>query len=658
MKFVAFAAAAACVAAALGVPSAAAAAAPLSAYGELPTIESITISPDGARLAVAVTTGEQRALQIKTIPDGQTKTYLVGDAKVRELDWVGPDHVIITTSRTGKVRDAIGPRGEYLLGFDLEIATGEVHPLLAERPGRPMIGTHIHSKDSGKVAATLNILAGLPQVRDIEGSPTLFLPGVSFPDRRGVFTFFKADLATGDAHLVEIGDSRTVDMVLGADGAVVAKADYDPDGGVWTLKMRQNGGWKALRTIEAKVDIPKLVGLGRDGRSVLIGERGDLGYVLREVSPEGVWSAPLDAAEADGVVFDPSSFRMIGLHALAQDEDRYTFFDPQDQAAWNTVKGAFKGDRVELESWTADRRKIVVLVDSATLGQAYALVDLDTKRATWLGARYQRLQPEDIGPVRPIRFKARDGLDLTGYLTTPHGKTPKALPLVVFPHGGPAARDRLAFDWWAQAMASRGYAVLQVNFRGSEGFGWPFLQAGFGEWGRKMQTDLSDGVNFLAGEGVIDPKRVCIVGGSYGGYAALAGAAFDGAVYRCAVSVAGPSDLRRFVDWSKSQSGERAFRYWTRFMGAEDSRDPVLAQISPAAHADQIAAPVLLIHGRDDTVVPLEQSEIMAAALRKAGKPAELVMLTGADHWLSRGDTRLQTLEATMAFVEKYNPPD
>jgi acetyl esterase/lipase len=657
MRFVELAAAVACAIASLCMPSAAPAA-PLAAYGELPSIEWIEISPDGARLAVAVAAGEQRALQIKTVPDGQTKTYLLGAAKVRRLDWVGPDHVIITTSRTGRIANVTGPRQEHYLGFDLNVATGEVHPLLERRPGRPMIGTHIHSEDSGKVSATLNVLVGAPQVRDIAGSPTLFLPGVSFPDRRGVFTLFQADLKTGEAHLAEIGDRYTADMVLGADGQAAAKADYEPESGRWTLKMRQAGGWKAIRTVEAKLEAPELVGLGRDGLSVLVGEMGEQGFVLREVSPEGVWSEPLDTADADGVVFDPSTYRMIGLHALVQDDDRYTFFDPQDQKAWDTVRGAFKGDRVQLESWSDDRRKIVVLVDSATLGQAYALVDLATKRANWLGARYQRLGEEDIAPVRAIRFKARDGLDLTGYVTTPHGRAPKGLPLVVFPHGGPAARDSLEFDWWAQGMASRGYAVLQVNFRGSEGFGWPFVQAGFGEWGRKMQTDLSDGVKFLADQGVIDPTRVCIVGASYGGYAALAGAAFDPSVYRCAVSVSGPSDLGRFVDWSKSQQGEPAFRYWTRFMGAEDSHDPVLAQISPAAHADQVAIPVLLIHGRDDTVVPLEQSEIMAAALRKAGKPVELVVQKGADHWLSRGDTRLETLEAAIGFVKRYNPPD
>jgi len=308
-------------------------------------------------------------------------------------------------------------------------------------------------------------------------------------------------------------------------------------------------------------------------------------------------------------------------------------------------------------SCTKDQTQIVVRVDSKTAGPAYSLVDLKARSADWLGDEYQGLAAADVSPVETVSYKAADGLQLTGYLTLPKGRDPKNLPLVVFPHGGPAARDNPGFDWWAQAMASRGYAVLQVNYRGSDGFGWKFLSAGFGQWGRKMQTDLSDGVRHLAAKGTIDPKRVCIVGGSYGGYAALAGAALDRGVYRCAASFWGVSDLRKMIFYSRAMQGLAAQRYWTRFMGADDLKDPVLAQYSPLAHVADVDIPVLLIHGRDDTVVPLEQSQLMADALQKAGKPVELVVQKGADHWLSRGDTRLAMLQAVTTFLEKNNPP-
>jgi dipeptidyl aminopeptidase/acylaminoacyl peptidase len=225
-------------------------------------------------------------------------------------------------------------------------------------------------------------------------------------------------------------------------------------------------------------------------------------------------------------------------------------------------------------------------------------------------------------------------------------------------HGGPAERDTAEFDWWSQALATQGYAVLQPNFRGST-VDSSFKAAGYGEFGRKMQTDLSDGVRYLVNEGIADPARVCIVGASYGGYAALAGATLDTGVYRCAVSVAGISDIQRML---YREGGDRmadgtAVRYWDRFMGVKGPRDPVVDAISPIKHIAAVSIPVLLIHGKDDTVVPYEQSSVIYAALRHAGKPVEMVTLAHEDHWLSRSQTRRQMLEESVRFLRAHNPP-
>jgi dipeptidyl aminopeptidase/acylaminoacyl peptidase len=230
----------------------------------------------------------------------------------------------------------------------------------------------------------------------------------------------------------------------------------------------------------------------------------------------------------------------------------------------------------------------------------------------------------------------------------------------VLPHGGPAARDTADFNWWSQALAEQGYAVLQPNYRGST-VSQGFLQAGFGQWGRRMATDLSDGVRYLAAQGTIDAARVCIVGASYGGYAALAGVTLDPSVYRCAVSVAGLSDLKRMLRWiddKYGQSGNRPQRFWDRFMGVKGPDDAALDGISPIKHLDAVSVPVLLIHGRDDTVVPYEKSDVMYDALRRAKKQVGLVTLKHGDHWLSRGETRLQMLQASVDFLRANNPPD
>jgi dipeptidyl aminopeptidase/acylaminoacyl peptidase len=211
----------------------------------------------------------------------------------------------------------------------------------------------------------------------------------------------------------------------------------------------------------------------------------------------------------------------------------------------------------------------------------------------------------------------------------------------------------------AQSLASRGYAVLQPNFRGSIGFGRAFLEAAYGEWGRKMQTDLSDGITHLAGRGMVDPSRVCIMGGSYGGYAALAGVTLQRDIYRCAVAIAPVSDVQEFLGWRVSRGGrENAdYRYWTRYLGVDAHTDARLREISPQRAAANGTAPVLLIHGRDDTVVPYAQSTGMRNALANAGRSVQLVDLRAEDHWLSSEPTRIQTMQAAVAFIEQHNPP-
>jgi dipeptidyl aminopeptidase/acylaminoacyl peptidase len=224
------------------------------------------------------------------------------------------------------------------------------------------------------------------------------------------------------------------------------------------------------------------------------------------------------------------------------------------------------------------------------------------------------------------------------------------------PHGGPGARDYPGFHWWAQAFASRGYAVLQPNFRGSTGYGAAFARAGDGEWGRKMQSDISDGLAFLVQQGIADPRRACIVGASYGGYTALAGVTLQKNLYRCAVSVAGISDPAEMISTDARESGSNATLI--RVLRKEVGSGKDLRAVSPRRFAASADAPILLVHGKDDIVVNYAQSAKMAEKLRDADKPVEFLTLPGQDHWLSKGETRLAMLEAVIAFVQKHNPAD
>ena len=622
----------------LGFLLAPAMAAPLEAYGKLPTIEQVAISASGKHLATVTTNGEQRLIVVKEVATGKLVAGANGGAlKVRAIRFAGDDHLLVVTSVTASAAYVISPRREWLLANLIDLKTGKIRPLMRD------------------AEQSMNTVQGLPEVRTVNGEPVVVLQGVHFKSDRGVLSLFRINPKRGTSELLEAGSNDTIDWLVDPSGAPIAQEMYNDRSGRWNLRFRTRAGWRDGEVVEGKLERPYLMGQGRQPGSVLVGGY-DGGWVEMQVA-DGVRGEAIKALDDQAPIFDPATGLLIGHYALVGDEPRYSFLDPKDERVWKAIVAAFPADRVYRIDWSDDRSKIIVLSDSPTDGPAYALVDLATKKATWLGPQFEGLTAADISPQQAIRYKAADGLELTGYLTMPRGKAAANLPLVVFVHGGPAARDTPGFDWWAQGMASRGYAVLQVNFRGSDGLGHPLLEAGYGQWGRKMQTDLSDGVRHLARQGIIDPARVCIVGASYGGYAALAGATLDRGVYRCAASVSGPSDLRRMVDWSADRSGHTARRYWIRFMGAKDLRDPVLGQISPAAFADKVEIPILMIHGRDDTVVPLEQSRIMAEALKKAGKRYELLVQPGEDHWLSRGETRLQTLKAVVSFLETHNPP-
>ncbi len=615
-----------------------AAAAPLEAYGRLPSIEAAVVSPDGTSLAVVVSDGAKRTIVVQDIASGTTKLRgFVGDQKVRGLQWAGNAHLALTTTSTENALFLQSGFREWAFGNVIDVAGKKIKPMMPPGP------------------ASMQVIFGPPAVRVIGGRPMIFVQGIALEGDRGALSVFRIDPQSGVNRMIRRGAAETQSWLIGPDGEPTAQELYNGGSGEWTLRVRTAEGWRDLATKTAMIERPYLIGMGRDASSVLYGDKDEGGrWIWKEAPLDGGPVRELPAAEDEDATIRAVDGRLIGQYSLVGDEARYTLYDPADARAWAAIAEGFGAARLGLASWSQDRRKMVVLVDQPAEPPAFALIDMTTREAIRIGDQYAGLTAADIGAKTALRFKAADGTALSGYLTLPPGRKAGNLPLIVLPHGGPAARDRPGFDWWAQGMASRGYAVLQVNYRGSAGLGRAFTEAGYGQWGRKMQTDLSDGVRHLATQGAIDPKRVCIVGGSYGGYAALAGATIDREPYRCAVSLAGISDLRRMVG---GETGPER-RYWKRFMGADGASDPILAEISPITHVDKVTIPLLLIHGKDDTVVPLEQSQIMAEAMRKAGKPVELLVMTGEDHWLSRGETRQQMLKATMAFIEKHNPPN
>lgn len=628
---------------AVGSPPMARAAPAVVDYGRLPDVEDIGLSPDGTRLVFAGGAGDDRILQVVKL--GENKPILtvnVGKIKLRHLSWVDDDHLLIVTSTTSDLPfGVIGPRSEFEFAYVYDVTTRKL--------------VHLQPPDNGTRA--LNVVLGVPFVRVTEGHTRVFFVAETFNSGQGQASLLSYDLATQATRIVDEGEPGTRDYMVDRNGVEVAANIWRE--GRWHVRLRVNGEWRALPGADFSIDgPPTMMGLGPLGQAVLFVGRveGKNGWHALSLS-DGAW-LPVNYV-GDELLNDPQTGLGLGLR---RETDHYifSFFDPALQKTWEAIQRGFPGEQVDFVSVSRDRKKVVVKVFGQTNGAAYMLVDMNTGHADLISDMYANITPDQVANTRAVAYTAGDGMQIPAYLTLPKGRAARNLPLVVVPHGGPQARDDLQFDWIAQALASRGYAVLQPEYRGSLGLSNDLFRAGFGQWGRKMQTDLSDGVRFLAAQGVIDPKRVCIAGASYGGYAALAGVTLDPGIYRCAVDISGPADLKQLVQYSADRSAAKkaTVAFWDRYMQAEAQKDPTYGEISPIRHVDKISVPVMIIHGRDDTVVPFQQSQWMVDAMKAAGKPVEFVALAGEDHWLSRSATRQQMLTAMVRFIEANNPAD
>ena len=637
-------------AAALGAVCAPAIAAPpLEAYGSLPDVERFAISPDGSRMAT-VTTIQGERIMLAFNDEGKALLRLnVGDQKIRSVEFANDDLLLVVRSVTEKLGAGfVQDKVEFYQAILVPLDGGDVDVVF------------------GRDRSLLTAVFGNHGIRTVDGRPKAYFGAIELVKQTGSRTdyvfdhgrpaLYEVDLLTNRHRKVDsspqAGESR--DWLIDADGGVLARFDISENEGKWKIGTSSGKEIASGRNAEGNA---YLVAAGKDGTSVIYGETGAQNdanewYEVR-VDGSGKPVPFLPEIDVRRLYLDQDNGRIIGY--LRDDGDRQpVFFDPTHTKRAQSIRSAFAKLNRRMVDWTANLDKVVVRTDGNGDSGTYYVVDLGTKRANAVAFERTRIDPSDLGSISTVAYKAADGLELDGILTLPPNRQARDLPLVMLPHGGPHSRDEESFDWWAQAFASRGYAVFQPNFRGSTNRDEAFVRAGYGEWGRKMQTDLSDGLKHLADEGIIDPARVCIVGASYGGYAALAGVTLQQGLYRCAVSVAGVSDLSMMSRIERRESGDSRTR--RRSLTEQLGPSSRFREVSPRHHAERADAPILLIHGRDDTVVHYQHSTRMADALKDAGKPYEFVELDGEDHWLSLPETRLAMLKATVAFVEKHNP--
>ena len=637
---------------------------PLEAYGQLPAMEDVAISPSG-KVAMLATSGGKRILALLDASLKPVKVLEVGDVKVRGISWAGDDAVMVLRSETIDL-------DERFLARNTEISNATIVPAAPDAPART-----IFAEDRAMVKAVFGsygfrlvdgkwagIFAGRAMTRQAEGN--YYYEG-------GQSALYAVDLANNRARRLTSApvNGESADWLVDEHGNIAATLYFTGAFDTWRLLNARN---RQIASGSSPKGGASLLAFSADGEKAvyaIIPEHGPRRYFQVPLSGEGEPEELWPDETVDAVYYHPQTNRLLGyLPDDGEDEnegdgasdgenDRESnpvFFDEAVNSQVSEVIDAFRPFGGVVSGWTPDFRRLIVNTAGNNDSGTWYLIDTELGQSSVIGKERPQISPHQVGPISMIHYKAHDGLEIEAVLTLPPGREAKGLPLIMLPHGGPRAHDDETFDWWAQAFASRGYAVLQPNFRGSTGYGDEFLHAGDGQWGRKMQTDLSDGIAYLAEQGTVDPERTCIVGGSYGGYAALAGVTLQQGVYRCAASVAGVSDLEAFFAREYRESGQwRELRdTWLEMMGPRDQLDSV----SPSELAAKADAPVLLIHGRDDTVVPFDQSARMADALKDAGKPYEVVELRDEDHWLSRASTRLQMLQEAVAFVQEHNPAD
>ncbi|MFM8653279.1 MAG: alpha/beta hydrolase family protein, partial [Verrucomicrobiota bacterium] len=443
----------------------------------------------------------------------------------------------------------------------------------------------------------------------------------------------------------------------------------DLDGQVrMASRMTADGGTELFRVDGRTLSAPILKATWREGiggfrfrpgnqtayLETNVGEEHDLSY-LAEIDPrtgqlQKLESDPLGRVDISRAAFSEATDELVGTVYL-DDRKRNYWRDEGFEKDFQHLRARFPGQEVGLADMSGDDRKWIVLITADTDPGTFYFFNRDDRSLVKFGETRPDLPKERLSSMTPIRYPSSDGLEIPAYLTLPEHREGKNLPLLVMPHGGPWARDYWGYNPNAQFFANRGLAVLQPNFRQSTGFGKKFYAAGRHQWGEKMQDDLTWGVKHLVAKGIADPKRVAIYGGSYGGYAALAGLAFTPEVYAAGASFVGPSNLFTLLN-SIPPYWESVRRQFDYFVG--NPSDPAdqerLKRQSPLFSVDKMRAPLLVVQGANDPRVKKAESDQIVEGYRKKGQAVEYLVAAEEGHGCARPDTRL----AAMLLLERF----
>jgi len=625
-------------------------------FFQRPKYSRVSLSPDGKLLAALVPINERRNLALIDL-DKHSATVLTNlrEQDVYDYRWVGNRLIEVSTANLADESGAIELKQRMLIDTDGRVVRDMLRAALRENTRDTL---YLGASTYMRIVAVLD-KAGEDLVVETNDRSRFGMDAYRFNPRTAART-----LLTGDS------PGNVKQFVSDHDGQVRVAVSV-PRGQVKTslwYRKSNDDPWKKLSESDYEDEEIRPLAFDYDNRTLYVSARSK-----GEGRRFGVYAFDPDAnklgalvyenptVDADRVIFDRSTKKLIGIPD--DSTDGMYWVDPQWAAIQKSIDGALPGMRNHL-SWGRDATdRIVVTSESDSTSPAYFVLDRKTGRLEELVVSRPWLDKLKLAPRKFVRYPARDGLSIPGFLTLPAGVEPKKLPLVVMIHGGPYVEAHgSGYDDFPAFLASRGYVVLEPHFRGTLGYGDAFYKAGWRQWGLAMQDDVTDGVRWLIDSGRVDADRVCLLGASYGGYATLWGLAKEPKMFRCGVAYVAVSDLEMMFDvgWSDFMNAERGgdtTRTLTRWIGDPATDRDKMRAVSPLYHADRIQAPLLLAYGAADTRVPLIHGERMRAALDRYGKPYEWVVYDDEWHGFNKDENRYDFYRRVDAFLAKNLAP-